>query len=355
MKHEVTSDLNDELIKDVDMIELENVLKSSQKRRSPGKDGMNVEFYLQFWPIIKNTMLEVINYMKNNYIHYQQKEGVMVLIPKKKYPKRPDDFRPITLLNVDYKLFTRLLACRLRKMIHTCIHENQGAVIPGYCATLDLIKIRKFIEHVSANRLLACLISIDFTSAIDKITHQYLYKVLEKKGFHPKFISLIRHCYTHATTQCQVNGFLSRPFEIARGIRQGCPMSVLLFAIAVDPLISKLSSQLQGIEINNNHFAATAYVDDLNFVLMNQSESLIAMNLLNSYCHSSASEINTMKSTALALGTWNTHFALDFPYVDSSKILGIKFSTELQNTQQLTFLPIVNTIKGICQEKNCEN
>ena len=112
---------NSALLEDISMDELECVLKQSHKRKSPGKDGLTVEFYIKFWQIIKGTMLELLNHMlKHNRIHPRQKDGVIILLPKKKGASIVENFRPITLLNNDFKLYTRVATrLRYRNRCHT--------------------------------------------------------------------------------------------------------------------------------------------------------------------------------------------------------------------------------------------
>ena len=339
---------NEFLNQDIKLEELEYVLHNSKKKKSPGRDGLTIEFYLQFWSIIKATILELFQFMfKNKQTCKTQKRGNIILIPKNKNPIQVKDYRPITLLNVDLKLYTRIFANRLRQIIHKCLHPSQSGVVPGKSVTADLIKVRELIKVAKEKRLECCLVSIDFASAFDKVRHEYLFEVMRRKGFSSDFIDVIKDLSTQVYSYIMVNNFATQPVEVERGIRQGCPLSVFLFSLSIDPLVCELHNILHGVFVNQEHLAVTSYVDDLSVVVISEKESNLINTVLRQYEQSSASEVNQNKSKALPLGIWRRTDLL-FPYVEKLKILGITFTNDTRTLVKENMQSLVQGVKIAC-------
>jgi hypothetical protein len=156
-------------------------------------------------------------------------EGVICCVPKRttKATMLTTDNRPITLLNVDYKMFARIIAKRLMTSFSTIIHNSQ------YCGGIErtildaLSGIRDVLGYVESTQQKACLVSLDFSSAFGNISHTYLVAVLRSYGLNEESIQLFQAVYDAATSRCMVNGTLSHSFPIKRGIRQGCPLSMI--------------------------------------------------------------------------------------------------------------------------------
>jgi hypothetical protein len=107
----------------------------------------------------------------------------------------------------------------------------------------------------------SCILSLDFQAAFDKISHTYLYQILREHGFSDRFIGQIRCMYEGPTASVQINGNLSTPFPIQSSKRQGCPLSVLLYALCLNPLLYMIDEVTKGNRVNTRttKTAITAY------------------------------------------------------------------------------------------------
>jgi hypothetical protein len=136
------------------------------------------------------------------------------------------------------------------------------------------------------------LLTLDFTDAFDKIAHTYLFKVLEHCGFSPTFLTRLRNIYTNATSSVQVNGHVSDPFEIRSGIRQGCPLSMLLFTICINPFLCMLRE--------NTHTSRTpnvvAYAKDITVILRSTKDIPKVRDALRCYEAATGARLNIRKS-----------------------------------------------------------
>ena len=152
---------------------------------------------------------------------------------KKKDRRDIANYRLITLLNSDYKIFTKALAVKLAKTVPAIIHESQASFIPER-RIFDQVKLTKLVvnyaETVEEN---GTIIALDQEQACDKITCDYLCKTLAKYNLPANFIATVKSLYENAETKVMINGVLSSPFKVSRGVWQGDPMSCLLFDIVI--------------------------------------------------------------------------------------------------------------------------
>jgi hypothetical protein len=165
------------------------------------------------------------------------------------------NYRPITILNTDYKLFTKSIQAKLASVAHNLIHPNQvgfmrNRSILNHIHTIDLM--RNFAELDSTNE--GAIIVLDQEKVHDKIKHDYMFKILENMNLPEAFINTVKSIYKDARTKVMINGVLSNNFQVKRGVRQGDPLSYLLFNLAIKLLACLLrKSTLRGAKIPNLH------------------------------------------------------------------------------------------------------
>ena len=143
-----------------------------------------------------------------------------------------ENYRLITLLNSDYKIYT--------KAAPNCIHKNQAGFMPGR-DICDQVRLARLIVHYTeATKQNGFLIALDQEKAYDKITHNYLLHTLKMYNFLESFQKIVKFLYKNAETSIMINGVLSKPFTVTRGVRQGDPLSCLLFNITIELLTNLL-------------------------------------------------------------------------------------------------------------------
>jgi hypothetical protein len=223
-----------------------------------------------------------------------QKEGVIVCVPKKRQPEIPDDYRALPLPNADFKILSRILANRLKKWKKELLNPSQTCGIADNNIYGALAAIRETIAQVEMTNSPTCLLTLDFTEAFDKISHTYIFKVLEHCGLSPTFLARLKKMYTNVTSSVQVSGHIPLPFEIRSGIRQGCPLSMLLFTLCINPLLCMLDTTLH--EINHNAGRGTlnvvAYAYDVTFILRSPNDIPKILDALACYEAATAARLN---------------------------------------------------------------
>jgi hypothetical protein len=160
----------------------------------------------------------------------------MCPIYKKKDRTKIENYRPITLLNTDYKIMTKALATQLATHACDLIHPDQSGFVPTR-SIFDPIRLAEtmsaYADYMEEN---GAVIALDQEKAYDKVDHHYLIETLRTFQLPDLFINTISALYEHAKTSIIINGVCSTPYLVTRGVRQGDPLSCLLFNLAIEPL-----------------------------------------------------------------------------------------------------------------------
>ena len=149
------------------------------------------------------------------------------------------------------------------------------------------------------------LILLDQQKAFDRVSHAYLFMVLEKMGFKGKFVTFIKALYSHPTCQVMVNGLLTDHIRLTRSVRQGCPISMLLFILASTPLMNMISSsdEIHGyITKRNGKLSIQAYADDTTVIIQKPQEYDTILRIYEKHANASEARINIDKTKILKLG-----------------------------------------------------
>lgn len=301
----VTEEANAELRARISAEELHTALQSLENGKAPGLDGLPVDFYKVFWPIIGKDLLVVLrDSLTKGHLPLSCRRGILTLLPKKGDLQEIKNWRPVALLCTDYKLLSKVLAMRLKKVMEDIIHVDQTYCIPNRLISDNIFLIRDILDLSSSLGYEIGLISIDQEKAFDRVEHQYLWQTLEAFGFDSNLIAMIKVLYCDIESLLKINGGLSAPFKVQRGIRQGCSLSGMLYSIAIEPLLHKLRQSLSGVIFPGceSSFKLSAYADDVIVIVNQQNDVNSLKKAINDFGVLSSAKINWGKSEALAVG-----------------------------------------------------
>jgi Reverse transcriptase (RNA-dependent DNA polymerase) len=150
------------------------------------------------------------------------------------------NYRPITVLNTDYKILTHAPTNHLTTVVPSLIHPDQAGFMRGRRIEDQIKLIKVMINKCEEDDKNGAIVCLDQEKAYDKITHEFLWATLNKFDFPVHFINTVQYLYASAETQVIINGEISQPFHVLHGVRQGDPLSCLLFNLAIESLAAML-------------------------------------------------------------------------------------------------------------------
>ena len=199
--------------------------------KTPGTDGFPTEFYTFFFQDFGQYLLSSFQHsFQNGRLSLDQRCGIINLIPKKdKDPLYLDNWRPISILNTDYKIIAKCLALRLKKVLQEIINSDQTGFLPGRYIGENIRLVLDMIDFTNTTNLPGLIFLADFEKAFDILEWDFLLQTLHFFGFGQDFITWIKVMYSDIKSCVLNNGHTSELFSLHRGLRQGCPLSPLLF------------------------------------------------------------------------------------------------------------------------------
>jgi hypothetical protein len=166
------------------------------------------------------------------------------------------------MLTVVYKIIAELLALRLKVLLPNIINPQQTGFIPGRHILENISLAWLTHDWVKATGQAALFLSLDFEKAFDRVNHAYLWETLAKLGFGMHYITLVQGLLSNATFRVFLNGMFTVEIPLQHGVRQGCPLSPLIYAVLTQPLMDYFDSEIEaarlwGLKISNNLHIAT--------------------------------------------------------------------------------------------------
>jgi hypothetical protein len=278
--------------------ELLVALRAGARRKSPGIDGLSLEFYTENWETVSLDLLLHLNHMfLDKHISRRQKHRIILCLPKNASLRYFYHYRPISLLTTECKLLARIYARRLRQILADQLQNNHFGGVPGKPIQDAISYTRDVIAHAEATGTPMCVLSLDFQQAFHRIAHQYLFHILKRYGITPWFVERIRALYDQATASLRINGSLAGNIPIQRGVRKGCPLSVTLYALCLHPLIRALEDNLSGIKIGRHteHGPVIAYADDVTVFVTNPGDFQAIQQAIHLYERATGARLNPRK------------------------------------------------------------
>ena len=320
--------------------ELTEALNGMKKGKTPGSNGFPVEFFKKFWLELGPFLLRafIATFEQNQQLR-SHREGIIKLIPKQgKSPHDLKGWRPITLLNVDYKIVSTAIANRLKSVIDEIISPCQTAYISGRYIGENTRLLFDTLTLANNNKIEGMVVAADFEAAFESVSWDYLKAVLKRMDFGSNFMKMIEMLYLNPRNYSRImlNGHLGPEIYLQRGIRQGDPSSGYLFDIAVEALAGQInkSTKLQGLNISpSKQIRISQYADDTLLILDGSVDSLTGtINELVEFSNMSGLKVNLDKTSCLPIGTLTKNQLpgnLGIKIVDELKVLGTTFSTDI--------------------------
>ena len=327
------------LEKDFSESELYEALCSLNDGKSPGADGLTKSFYLHFWDDIKSFYMECIKEIKTTKdLTEMQKRGAIKILFKDGERFLIKNYRPITLLNTDLKIITKALAKRLSIILPKLIHRNQTCV-PGRNIENNIHLVQNLIDHINANNEELAIIFVDQEKAFDRMSHSFIFKTLEKFGFGKNFIDWVKIICNGTKSFVKVNGYETNEFNIERGVRQGCPLSGLLYVLTAEVLSTHIrkNKNIKGYKYKMKNLEylehkIVQHADDTNVCVSTIKSIEELFKTFDKFERATNAKINKDKTKALWIGKWKNRvdkpMGLKWTNI-SAKFLGIHVGNKI--------------------------
>ena len=341
--------------------ELDNSMKNAKLNSAPGIDGISNRFIRDFWEFLR---VPLFKYTQKCYEKGELTENFrsakIRLIPKKGDCSKIKNWRPISLLNCFYKIISRAIAERLKKVINKITSMGQkGYNSAKYCQEV-LITLVDEINTAKINNKKGALLSLDIRKAFDTISHQYINKAYRFFNFGENFIKWLNLIGTNRKA-CIIleNGLYSSFFNLERGNAQGDTTSPYIFNIGYQILLFKLNYDLQiaGLivppavppdlqpvapqeQVSTCPRKIFAFADDATLATVLDFESLAKVKkILEDFGKLSGLECNIEKTTLMQIGSvgeiQDDIKSLGFTVANEVTILGLKIKNDLQDFEEI--------------------
>ena len=236
--------------------ELKTSLEDMKNNKCPGIDGLTKEFYICFFEQLSDQLLQLyLHSYEKGILNPSARMGLISLIPKKQDNLLElNSYRPLTLLNLDFKILSKTMARRIQPCLKYLIAEHQTGFMPGRNITENIRRTYEIIRYCKRTNKPGLIVSIDFSKCFDKIEHSAIQKSLEYFGFGENIITWIMLFFKEMNIYTQNFGFLSPvPFSKGRGTNQGCCISPSLFLLCGEIMSRRLleNKKIKGIDMNN--------------------------------------------------------------------------------------------------------
>ncbi|GAU22346.1 hypothetical protein TSUD_106740 [Trifolium subterraneum] len=274
---------------------------------APGPDGFGAFFFQHYWEILKNDVFNaVLEFFNTSWILPGFNSNIIALLPKVSNATSIDQYRPIAMANFKFKIISKIIADRLAKIMPFIISEEQMGFIHDRNIK-DCLCIASEAANLLHNKSFGgnLALKIDISKAFDTLEWSFLLKVLRCFGFNDVFCNWIHVILKSAFLSISINGKAEGYFNCSRGVRQGDPLSPLLFCLAEDVLSRSITNLVSVGKLNpikgTRHISVpshTFYADDLMIFCKGKLSGLNALkDLFSTYALQSGQVINNAKST----------------------------------------------------------
>ncbi|WVZ54039.1 LOW QUALITY PROTEIN: hypothetical protein U9M48_004907 [Paspalum notatum var. saurae] len=279
-------------------------IKDMSLDKAPGPDGFTGRFYRSCWDIIKKDVLLILSAIHRGHVFKFRlpNSAFITLIPKSAEAASVKDYRPISLVHSFAKLVTKILANRHSPLLPNLICINQSAFVRGRSIHDNFMFVQQLAKKLHLSKEPHLLLKLDISKAFDTVSWSFLIEILQHLGFGLRWCNLIFLLLSSSTTQILINGQPGPQISHLRGLRQGDPLSLMLFILVMDvlnSLVSKASSEGLLLPLIGQHSThrISLYADGVAlFIRPIEGDLRLIQDLLD--CFVAGLKTNVLKSSA---------------------------------------------------------
>lgn len=308
----LTANDNQDLLADFTESEVLEAVAALSRQKAAGPDGLNNDFYKDTGALLVPALLTI----SNQILHGEPMppsflEAMIIPLRKKGDSSDAMDYRPISLLQSSYKIFAKVMATRLQRILPRLVGDSQQGFVHGRQMLKTVMMMLAQLATATTDDDIApddsrVILLLDFRKAYDTVDREFLYETLRNFGFDDRFVKLIERMHTGTTASFVVNGSRSEAIPILSGIRQGCPLAPLLFLLVAEILGIAIQQdpQLRGLPVpglpEETHIFS-AFVDDSTIFLEHANQLAPALGLVKRFGQLSGLHAQPTKSKLIFL------------------------------------------------------
>lgn len=283
--------------------------------KAPGPDGYGSMFFKSSWSIVgKDFCCAIREFFINGKLLKQWNHASIALVPKSSHASSVNDYRPISCCTVFYKVISKILVNRMRSVVGKLVDGAQAAFIQGRSIVDNIHLAQELLRKYARKRISPrCILKVDLTKAYDTVDWEFLREVLVGLNFPTTFVRWVMECVTTASYSISINGRLHGMFIGQRGLRQGDPLSPLLFTLCLEVLSRSLKTMSRSPLFSyhpmcqNLHITHLAYADDLLLLSRGDTRSVgMLISCLNRFGDTAGPRVNLLKSNIYMAGIDDT-------------------------------------------------
>lgn len=235
--------------------------------KAPGPDGLTSGFFKASWSLLGDEVAQsIIHFFYTSFLPTSINSTILALIPKRPGASAISDFRPIACLNTVYKVISRLLVKRLKPILPSLIVPNQTAFVKDRLLVENTVLAAELVhgyhkrqgpKHIT--------IKVDIAKAFDTLSWEFLFNCLEGLQLPEVLLKRLKACICSPSFMIGYNGSVQGYFKGRRGLRQGDPLSLYLFVIAMNVLSIMLNKAAQDLKINYHSKCSSSKLTHLCF------------------------------------------------------------------------------------------
>jgi mannosylglycoprotein endo-beta-mannosidase len=289
--------------------EVWTAIRGMPANKSPGPNGFSWDFYQTCWSIVKDDVRAALQsiFLGKGQNFGRLNGALLTLLPKKDGAVDLKDFRPISLVHSFSKLLAKIIALRLGPRMPELVDANQSAFVRGRCIHDNFVLVQQSARALFRAKVPSLLLKLDVAKAFDSVSWPFLVSVLRQRGFGPRLIGWIILLLSTARTRVVVNGSPGEPFAHGRGLRQGDPISPLLFIIVMNVVSAMFraaedSGLLSNLQMFGIRHRVSLYADDVVvFAKPSMEELQVVYGIIACFGKASGLVVNLQKSTAIPI------------------------------------------------------
>lgn len=331
---------------------LARALAACNNGKSPGHDGLPYEVFKCLWDVLGEPLCAAVN---DVFLHDvgdgAWAEGVIVPLYKGKGLPRDSlsSYRPITLLNCDYKLCARVVSDRLQGPLDYVVDPEQTAFIKGRWIGDNVLLRQGLMEELDAAQLPGVTLYLDVAKAYDRVDRTWLFRCAAELGLPACMCTWLKRLTIGTRSRVLLNGWLTHDFPVNNGLPQGSPLAPLLWVLQLQPLTAALRKAVRDGRLKTPCLPdgstippAQHHADDSTLHLLHlHGDGPVALGIVQQYCTASNAVIEPSKSQAMCLGS-------HAPVLGQDAVTGVDFGQPTDPPRKALGVPLTRDHGAAC-------